>query len=68
MSRRLVTDAKIVLERAGYEVANTVAKNIWLEDGKFKRILSVSGGTVDNQEVIDLLARRGYDEYGYKRD
>lgn len=67
MSRRLVADAKIVLEKAGYAVqAKTRYMNINNENRSLIAIIWIENSTVDNQEVVDLLARRGFDEYGRK--
>lgn len=62
-SRRLATDAKIVLEKAGYKVANQSykvigfrkkrARLVVLSDGFVK--LEITSGTVDNAEVERLL-------------
>ena len=65
MTRRLATDAKIVLERAGYTVGEIRFPNYLYVAGNIARIY-ISDGTVDNQKVVELLARRGFDEYGRK--
>lgn len=73
MSRRPTTDAKIVLERAGYIV------NVWKHSQAFMCFnpdnnltlaarLKITGDTVDNDEVVKLLNARGLDEFGQRRD
>lgn len=66
MNRRLTTDAKIVLERAGYIIYEgpgyILASNC---PGPVR--LQIENETVDNSEVVKLLAARGFDEFGYHR-
>lgn len=67
MARRLTTDAKIVLERAGYAIAfNKLNGNrseiVAYSPSGSKHCLFVSGGTVDNDEVMKLLDTNGYCE------
>lgn len=70
MARRLTTDAKIVLERAGYlcrAVTITRGNNvIRFYDDLSLPDLKINGGTVDNDEVVKLLNARGFDENGYR--
>lgn len=74
MSRILVTDAKIALERAGY-IVNDYGYQIYADcvclccgTSRNEAVLEVTNGTVDNADVVDLLAERGYDEHGYRRN
>lgn len=65
MSRRLATEAKIILERAGYvAVIGKVYMNIYLNQ-QYVNDLVISSGTVHNPMVVALLAARGFDETGY---
>lgn len=68
MSRRLVTDAKIVLERAGYEVTSQTVEEMVVREGNCYYSYAINGGTINNANVVELLARRGYNEFGYRRD
>ena len=74
MSRRLVTDAKIVLTRAGYIVGDYEYRLYADIDctccgtRKSAGCLAVEDGTVDNAQLVDLLEERGYDEFGYRRN
>lgn len=64
MARRLTTDAKIVLERAGYRVTGG-SKTLFAHHHSIAMYpLIVTGGTVDNDEVVKLLNIRGFDEFG----
>lgn len=70
MARRLTTDAKIVLERAGYFV-DVYTYNLYVDEKHYGRLaaggnLPINGGTVDNDEVVKLLNARGFDENGYR--
>jgi hypothetical protein len=68
MARRLVTDAKIVLERAGYRVeASSHGMALYDNRNMFIAGLRIDGGTVDNHEVSTLLIARGCDAQGHKR-
>jgi hypothetical protein len=81
-SRRLVTDAKIVLERAGYAVQTNKGYYRSEKTGKLcgssLRIgdhpawlphkLDINGGTVCNDELLSLLAARGCNGHGYKNE
>ena len=67
MARRLTTDAKIVLERAGYHVIDgRKTMTIGTEYAGEIRHLFIDGGTVDSDEVVKLLNARDFDEFGYK--
>lgn len=68
MSRRLITDAKIVLERAGYKCNYfSQADSLYYstEEQGVRRLVGLAG-TVDNEEVVRALAERGYNSFGYK--
>jgi predicted RNA binding protein YcfA (HicA-like mRNA interferase family) len=68
MARRLATDAKIVLERAGYNVSRhkgMVAEYLAYDDQMNN--LVITGGTVDNAEVVKLLDAKGFTETGHKK-
>lgn len=71
MARRLTTDAKIVLERVGYGVNYNKLKGgrremrVYSPEDGSHRDLFITGGTVDNDEVVKLLNARGFDEFGY---
>lgn len=67
MARRLATDAKIVLERAGYQVSGEQRDLFARERNAIVMRLPITGGTVDNDEVVKLLNARGYDAYGYRK-
>ena len=66
MSERLATDAKIVLERAGYTVQYH-RNGLAVSKGVFQKFLHAPHGTVENQIVVELLERAGFDGYGYPR-
>lgn len=75
MTRRLTADAKIVLEHAGYYVAEIGSKtkrshflSVHLGNVEHMRALKIKSGTVDNDEVVKLLNARGLDEFGQRRD
>jgi len=69
-SGRLSTDAKIVLERAGYIVSRNSFGDLWVGGGRVKQdsgmLLIVASGLVDNNLVVSLLAAAGFNEFGYK--
>lgn len=74
MARRLETDAKIVLERAGYTVQRSKIGsrtynrlNVGETPALLPHCLIITGGTVDNNEVVKLLNDRGFDEFGNRR-
>lgn len=69
MARRLATDAKIVLERAGYTVQRSKngsriynRMHVGETPALLPHTLIIEGGTVDNDEVVKLLDARGYCE------
>lgn len=65
-ARRLATDAKIVLRRAGYDVReHQTWFNVW-GGICLKAVLIIKDGTVDNQDVKSLLKSRDCNEWGYK--
>lgn len=71
-TRRLVTDAKIVLERAGYDNTHIAGNKQWLYVCTSKPYechakLPIKGGTVDNERVVELLAAKGFNAFGHKR-
>lgn len=60
MTRRLATDAKIVLERAGWIVEYTKASGNYLIASWINKhvcYLPITGGTVDNVQVEQLLEK-----------
>ena len=66
MSRRIVTDAKIVLLRAGYIVTYDKKELVvWVDD--YPEVIPEKNGTVDNKRIVELLAARGCDAWGYPR-
>lgn len=71
MARRLATEAKIVLERAGYDInrskLNRGEELRVYENGNLKLCIHVTGGTVDNAEVVKLLDAKGFTETGHKK-
>ena len=62
MKRRLVTDAMIVLNRAGYTVECT-EKQLHADTNR----LAVTNWTVNDDDVQILLRMRGCDAWGYPR-
>ncbi len=73
MARRLATEAKIILERAGYTVRGMPHSNRakYFAIGETPAVLlhnlMIEGGTVDNAELVALLAERDCDERGYQK-
>lgn len=65
MTKRLETDAKIVLNRAGYVVKYRGYYLDVYEAGKLVESLKATGGTVNNIRVCELLKAKGFGEYGY---
>lgn len=63
MNKRLATDAKIVLERAGYTVVNF---GYGLDIDRTTETLHIVNGTVNNTRVVELLKIKGFNEFGYK--
>ena len=71
MSKRLASEAKLILERAGFTLSLSEHKRgaefLVSDNSVICGCLPISGGTVDNTKVVNLLAARGYDESGHPK-
>lgn len=56
MAKRISTDAKIVLERAGFEVERTPNKLLVSGNGQ-SEILPIIGGCIENDLIENILQR-----------